>query len=111
VWIRSDRLRERRVRPEDCFPVNRFQIIDKPPITLSFARDIWGGFGQRQSLIEVLKKSGMVYGGRWVWQADKPLRAPNRNMRAQAGPGRGAGGPQHPRPPPPPPMQQQQYQR
>jgi hypothetical protein len=45
VWIPSDLLRERRVRPEDCFPVSCSQKIDKPPITLSLARDIWGGFG------------------------------------------------------------------
>jgi hypothetical protein len=42
VWIRSDLLRERRVRPEDCFLVTRFQKIDKPLITLTFR----GTFGE-----------------------------------------------------------------
>jgi hypothetical protein len=77
VWIRSDLVRERKIRPEDCHPVSRFQKFDKQPKTLSFARDIWGGSGKKQTFVEAVKKKvAMAEGGRWVWQADRPGRVP-----------------------------------
>jgi hypothetical protein len=40
VWIRKDLVREKKVRPEDCFPVGRNQRIIHPVMKLSFSRDI-----------------------------------------------------------------------
>jgi hypothetical protein len=116
VWIQSDLVRERKIRPDVCYPVSNQQRIDKVLKTLSFARDIWGGgggeggAGQRHTFIEAVKKKAMVEGGHWVWQADKPARAPTR-QRAQHQhgtflgnqPGQG----QFPRPTAPPIKQQQ----
>jgi hypothetical protein len=78
VWICSDLVRERRIRPEDCYPIGKHQKIDKAPKTLSFTRDIWAGAGQRQTFVEAVKKKVMVEGGRWVWQVDKPVLPPTR---------------------------------
>jgi hypothetical protein len=62
---------------EDCYLVSKSQQIDTVPTRLSFEKDIWGG-GDHAMFVEALKKIPMAEGGRWVWQADKPSRAPNQ---------------------------------
>jgi hypothetical protein len=60
------------------------------PNHLSFSRDIWGK-GEKETYTDILKKSSMEEGGRWVWQPDRPPRAPNRGgFLGQRG--RGTGG-------------------
>jgi hypothetical protein len=75
VWICKDLMRDRRIRPEDCFPAGRNQKIFSPPKRLSFTKDIWVG-GDHATYAEVLQKIPMAKGGRWVWQVDKtkPVR-------------------------------------
>jgi hypothetical protein len=57
---------------------------------VSFDRDIKAIGGEKASYAEIVKRSLMTEGGRWVWQADKP-RAPVRGRNLGA---RGAGAPQ-----------------
>jgi hypothetical protein len=94
VWIRKDLVREKKVRPEDCFPVGRNQRIVHPVTKLSFSRDICRN-GEYPSYVEVLKRLPMAEGGHWVWQLNKPQQAsPRGGGRAQQGRGRGRGQPQ-----------------
>jgi hypothetical protein len=62
VWIRSDLVRERKIRPKDCYSVSKHHRIDNAPKTLSFSRDIWVGAGKRQTFIEAVKKKAMAEG-------------------------------------------------
>jgi hypothetical protein len=77
VWIRKDLVSKRRIRSEDCYPVSRNYRIEKPLTRLDFARDTWAGGGERAIYVEILKKRSMADGDRWVWQLNKPMRAPS----------------------------------
>jgi hypothetical protein len=71
VWIRSDLVRSRSIRVEDCFLVGKHErIIDKSK-KISFSCDIWAG-GSRATFAEALKQFPMVERGRWVWQPERP---------------------------------------
>jgi hypothetical protein len=60
VWIRSDLVKSRNIRPEDCFSVGRHEkIVDKPK-TVSFLRDIWARGGSHATFAEVLKQPSMA---------------------------------------------------
>jgi hypothetical protein len=43
--------------PVDCFPVHRFDQIEKPPVKVSFAKEIWSIVGEKKTYAEVLQKS------------------------------------------------------
>jgi hypothetical protein len=64
VWIRRDLLREKRVQPEDCYPVARGQRIEGIPVCLSFSREILAR--GKVTYTDMLKRSSMAEGGRWV---------------------------------------------
>jgi hypothetical protein len=107
VWIRRDLLREKQVRPEECFPVAHGQRIEGILVRLSFARDILAR--GKATYADVLKQSSMAEGGRWIWQADKPPWVPNQGgFVGQRGRGAGFQGrlAQQQRPPGRPPQQQ-----
>jgi hypothetical protein len=53
-WIRRNLVREKKDRPEDCFPVGSFQQVGKVATTLSLMRDIWAS-GEKATYKEVLK--------------------------------------------------------
>jgi hypothetical protein len=36
IWIRKDLVKERRIHPEDCYPVSRDHHFVQPTTTLSF---------------------------------------------------------------------------
>jgi hypothetical protein len=69
VWIRRDWLRERQVRPEDCFPMSRshkfLQHSKRVPLSELCCE------GSRPTYAKVLKRVPMAEGGRWVWQPDR----------------------------------------
>jgi hypothetical protein len=88
VWIRWDLLREKRVQPEDCYLVARGQRIEGIPVRLSFSREILAH--GKATYADVLHRSSMAEGGRWVWQADKSSRPSSRGGFARQR-GRGAG--------------------
>jgi hypothetical protein len=88
VWVHHELLREKRVRPEDCFSVSRSQRIIQQPTRLSSSDISFNG--GHPTYAETLRRLPMVEGGRWVWQADKPRTAPRGGFRAQQGRGRGA---------------------
>jgi hypothetical protein len=56
-------------------------------LTVSFACDIWVRGCEKASYVEIVKRSSMAEGGRWIWQANKP-RAPGRGRNLGA---KGAG--------------------
>jgi hypothetical protein len=43
--------------------------IVKPSVKLSFAKDIWGKGGERESFADIIKRP-MAEGGRWAWQPE-----------------------------------------
>jgi hypothetical protein len=88
VWIRRDLLREKRVQPEDCYPAARGQRIEGIPVLLSFSREILAR--GKATYADMLKRSSMAEGGRWVSQSDTASQAPNRGGFAGQR-GRGAG--------------------
>jgi hypothetical protein len=61
VWIQWDLLREKRVHPEDCYPVARGQRIEGIPVHLSFSREILAN--GKVTYVDMLKISSMVKGG------------------------------------------------
>jgi hypothetical protein len=89
IWIRKDLVRDRRIRPKDCFPAGRNKKIFSPPKRLSFAKDIWAR-GDRATYAEALGNIPMAEGGRWVWQADKP-KPPAKPVRGRPPIPRGRG--------------------
>jgi hypothetical protein len=99
VWIRKDLVRKKKIRVEDCFPVNRAQRIEGSSTRVSFSRDIL--VQGKATYADILRRSSMAEGGRWVWQADKPPRAPARGGFATQR-GRGAGQQYQGRPAAPP---------
>jgi hypothetical protein len=68
---------ERRIHLEDCYPVGKSDKFDAKPRRLNFVKDIWAS-GEKATFPEALKKPPMVDGSRWVWQPDRPPRAPTR---------------------------------
>jgi hypothetical protein len=104
-------VRDRRTCLEDCHPVGRSDRINGVPTILNFAKDIWvRAGGGSATFVEILKKS-MSDGGRWVWQADRLTRAPNR-ARLHSQRGRGSHQPYgHTRAPQPSPFPQQNQQK
>jgi hypothetical protein len=62
IWKRRDLVRERRVHPEDCFPMSRSQRDGKVSTTLSFMKDMWAG-GERATYKEVFNSIPMTEGG------------------------------------------------
>jgi hypothetical protein len=76
-------LRENRVRPEDCFPVSHTQRVEGPLMNLSFSIDILAK--GKVTLTDILKRSAMAEGGRWVWHAEKPMAQASRGGFAQRG--------------------------
>jgi len=68
--IRKELVRSKKISPEDCFPVRRSDRFDGPLMKLSFAKDIWGRGGEKDSYSAVLKRDSMAEGGRWVWQPE-----------------------------------------
>jgi hypothetical protein len=105
-WVRKELVKDQRIRPEDCYPVGRGQRFSEVPVTLSWSRDIWPGGREKPTYVEVLRRVPMADGGRWVWQADRPPRAPVRG-RPQRGRGAYPQGQNRPPLPPPPKMQKQ----
>jgi hypothetical protein len=63
MWIRKELVNERRVRPEDCYPVSRSYKFDRVLTTLS-SSELRGGSRDQPSFAEVLRKPPMVDGGR-----------------------------------------------
>jgi hypothetical protein len=66
VWVRKDLMEARRVRVEDCFPVDWNQKVVGKPISLSFSRDLlsqgWAMYA------DIVRRSSMADGGgHWVW--------------------------------------------
>jgi hypothetical protein len=55
---------ETQLPPEDYFSVSRSQRITKPPLTVSFGRDIRVKGGEKDSYAEIVKCSVMAEGGR-----------------------------------------------
>jgi hypothetical protein len=64
-WIRKDLVRQRQIRPKDCYPVGRSDRFDEHSKSLSWVKDIWAG-GDRATFVEALKKAPMADGGRSV---------------------------------------------
>jgi hypothetical protein len=69
-WVRKD-LPKSKITPQECFPVRRSDRFDKPPVSISFARDVWGAEEGKQTYVDTLK-TPMANGGRWVWQPERP---------------------------------------
>jgi hypothetical protein len=77
VWVRRDLLREKRVTPQDCFPVNKAVRLLQAPKRLSFALDIWRR-GEKATFTDIVRRSAMADGGRWIWQPNMPQRVSTR---------------------------------
>lgn len=75
-WVRKILVVQGKVTPGDCFPVRRSDILDKPPVSISFTRDIWGQGGVKETYTGALRKP-MEEEGRWIWE---PRRQPPRKL-------------------------------
>jgi hypothetical protein len=62
-WIWKDLIESKLFMPVDCFLVHRFDQIEKPPVKVSFVKEIWSIVGEKKTYVEVLQKS-MAEGGR-----------------------------------------------
>ena len=76
LWIRKDLLKSK-ITPQDCYPVRRSDRFDKPPVSISFARDVWSAGEGKLTYADALKRS-MAEGGCWVWQPERPQPRPQR---------------------------------
>lgn len=48
---------------KDCFPVAKSDRLEKPPVKISFSRDVWGRGGEKATFAAVLQKEKMAEGG------------------------------------------------
>jgi hypothetical protein len=62
--------------------------VEGTPISLCFAREILAQ--GKETYVDIIRKSSMADGCHWVWQPDKPVRAPTHGGYA-AQRGRGVG--------------------
>lgn len=72
-WIRRELVERKSFSPADCFPVGRFDRIEKQPVRIGFG-EIWSREEERKTYAQALKGS-MAEEGRWVWQPE-PRRPP-----------------------------------
>lgn len=72
-WIQKELVEVRKFSPTDCFPVGKFDRLEKQPVQISFG-EVWSREEDRRTYVEVLKRS-MADEGCWVWQPE-PQRPP-----------------------------------
>jgi hypothetical protein len=72
IWAvqKLNLVQSRRIHPEDCLQVSRDQRVEGIPHKLSFSRDIL--VQAKATYADILKRSALAEGGRWVWQANMP---------------------------------------
>lgn len=56
-WVRKEVIEQNLISPTDCFPIGRADRFDKPPVKISFTRDVWGQGGAKETYAEVAKGS------------------------------------------------------